>query len=43
VALELEHRVRSRDLVAARAHLPRLEAELARLIPELELLRSRAA
>jgi two-component system sensor histidine kinase/response regulator len=43
VALELEHHVRAHDLVSARAELPRLEAELARLMPELEALRERAA
>jgi signal transduction histidine kinase/CheY-like chemotaxis protein len=43
VALEIEQRVRAQDLAAARGLSPRLDAELARAIPELEALRSRAA
>jgi signal transduction histidine kinase/CheY-like chemotaxis protein/HPt (histidine-containing phosphotransfer) domain-containing protein len=43
VALEIEQRVRAKDLAAARELSPRLDAELARVIPELEALRSRAA
>jgi HPt (histidine-containing phosphotransfer) domain-containing protein len=43
VALEIEQRVRAKDLAAARGLSPQLDAELARLVPELEALRSRAA
>ena len=42
-ALDLERRVAAGDLAGARELLPGLEAELARLIPELESLRDRAA
>jgi len=43
VALEVEHFLREHDLARATAHLPRLEAQLMRLLPELNRLARRAA
>jgi signal transduction histidine kinase/DNA-binding response OmpR family regulator len=42
-ALEIERCVKAQDLVGARSKLSRLDAELARVIPELEALQRKAA
>ncbi len=43
VALAMEHRARAGDLPGAAALLPQFDAELARLLPELQALQQRAA
>ena len=43
VALECERSLREHDLKRAATHVPRLEAHLARLLPELQRLVRRAA
>jgi CheY-like chemotaxis protein/HPt (histidine-containing phosphotransfer) domain-containing protein len=43
VAFEIEQQIRAQDLAGARARLPQLEGELARVITELETLKKRAA